>query len=37
MGVEPDVEVEFDSEAYKKDGTDNQLEKALELVRDQIG
>ena len=29
-GIEPDVEVEFDGETYYADGTDNQLEAALE-------
>lgn len=33
VGIEPDVEIEFDAEAYQKDKTDNQLEKALELLR----
>lgn len=32
-GITPDVEVEFDSDAYLKDGTDNQLEKAQEVVQ----
>jgi carboxyl-terminal processing protease len=32
VGIEPDVTVEFDSEAYDKDETDNQLEKAKEIV-----
>lgn len=31
IGVEPDVEVAFDAELYK-DGTDNQLEKAKEVL-----
>lgn len=34
IGIEPDVEVEFDSEAYKKDETDNQLNKALEILKE---
>lgn len=32
VGIEPDVEVELDIDAYKKDGTDNQLNKALEIL-----
>ena len=32
-GIKPDVEIDFDEEAYKKDKTDNQLEKALEILR----
>lgn len=31
-GIMPDYEIKFDSESYKTDGTDNQLEKAKELV-----
>jgi carboxyl-terminal processing protease len=31
IGIEPDVEVEFDSDLYKE-GTDNQLEKAKEVL-----
>ncbi|MBQ9551064.1 MAG: S41 family peptidase [Lachnospiraceae bacterium] len=31
-GIEPDVVVELDVDAYKKDGKDNQLDKALELI-----
>lgn len=32
VGIEPDVELEFDSEAYEKDKTDNQLDKAMEIL-----
>ncbi len=32
-GIEPDIEVEFDSEAYKADKTDNQLNAALEQIQ----
>lgn len=35
IGVEPDVEVQFDAELYKN-GTDNQLEKAKEVLNDMI-
>ena len=36
VGIEPDVEEEFDWEEYEKSETDNQLEKAIEVVKDQI-
>lgn len=32
IGIEPDVEVEYDADAYAKDKTDNQLEKAVEVM-----
>jgi len=32
-GITPDVEVKFDTEAYKKNGADNQLAKALEIIK----
>lgn len=32
IGIEPDVELEFDGDAYEKDETDNQLNKALEML-----
>jgi carboxyl-terminal processing protease len=35
IGIEPDVEVEFDADAYK-DGVDNQLEKAKEVLAEMI-
>jgi carboxyl-terminal processing protease len=35
-GIEPDVKCEFDSDAYYKDQTDNQLEKAIEVVKSKI-
>ncbi len=31
-GIEPDIELEFDAEAYEKDGTDNQANKAIEIL-----
>jgi len=34
--LEPDVEVKFDADAYKKDLTDNQLEKAKEVLLELI-
>ena len=33
-GITPDEVLEFDSDAYAKDGTDNQLDRALEIIRD---
>ncbi len=32
IGIEPDIEVEFDSDAYAEDKTDNQLDKAIEVM-----
>lgn len=34
IGIEPDIEVEWDPEAYKKDGTDVQLEAAKKYLKD---
>ncbi len=31
-GIEPDVFIELDVDAYKKDGSDNQLDKAIEII-----
>lgn len=31
-GIEPDIQVEFDAEAYEKDESDNQLQKAMEVL-----
>lgn len=33
IGIKPDVEVDFDYDAYEKDGTDNQLNKAIEVLK----
>ncbi len=33
-GITPDVEVELDTDAYLEDGTDNQLEKAIETLKE---
>lgn len=33
VGIEPDIVVEFDRDAYIEDRTDNQLEEALELLQ----
>ena len=35
VGITPDVEVPFDSEAYQN-GTDNQLEKAIEVLKEKM-
>ncbi len=35
VGIKPDVEVPFDAEAYAE-GTDNQLEEAVKLLREEI-
>ena len=34
IGIEPDVEVDFDSEAYAKDKTDTQLDKGIEVMKE---
>lgn len=36
VGIEPDIEVKFDSDRYKKDDYDNQLEKAIEVMKDKL-
>ncbi|MDE6743442.1 MAG: S41 family peptidase [Lachnospiraceae bacterium] len=33
IGIVPDIELEFDADAYKEDETDNQLERAIELLQ----
>ncbi|HOO27164.1 MAG TPA: S41 family peptidase [Lachnospiraceae bacterium] len=33
VGIEPDETLEFDSDAYEKDQTDNQLNRAIELLK----
>ncbi len=37
IGITPDVVLELDKKAYQEDSVDNQFEKALELVHEQIG
>ena len=37
IGIEPDVEVQLDVDAYTKDGTDNQLDKAIDVLREKMG
>lgn len=36
VGIAPDVEVPFDAELYLEDKTDNQLEKAIEIITEEI-
>ncbi len=36
IGIEPDVEVEYDPDAYAEDKTDTQLNKALEVMKDML-
>ena len=36
IGIEPDIVVEFDSEAYREDGTDNQLDEAVKTIREMM-
>lgn len=36
IGIEPDVEVEYDADAYAEDKTDNQLDKAVEVMKDML-
>lgn len=36
VGIAPDVEVEFDAELYLENETDNQLEKAIEVISEEI-
>ena len=36
-GIEPDIEVKFDSEAYKKDKSDNQLDEAIKELEKKLG
>jgi len=37
VGIEPDVEIELDKEAYLKDKTDNQKNKAIEVMKGLLG
>lgn len=36
IGIVPDEELEFDRDAYLEDGTDNQLERAKEIIQKKI-
>jgi carboxyl-terminal processing protease len=35
-GIEPDVEVELDADKYLEDGTDTQLDKAVEVMKEEM-
>lgn len=35
-GIEPDIEVEFDADAYYDEGIDNQLQEAISFVKEKI-
>lgn len=37
IGIVPDEELELDVDAYLEDGTDNQMDRAKEILRSQIG
>lgn len=36
VGITPDVEIALDNEKYNKDGTDNQLNKAVEIIKEEL-
>lgn len=36
IGIEPDVVCDFDAKAYYEDGVDNQLNKAIEVIKSKI-
>lgn len=36
VGIVPDVELEFDADAYEEDQTDNQLDRAVELLQQKL-
>jgi carboxyl-terminal processing protease len=36
VGIKPDVEVDYDAEAYAKDKTDTQLQKGIEVMKELI-
>ena len=36
VGIKPDVEVDYDAEAYSKDKTDTQLQKGIEVMKELI-
>lgn len=37
VGIEPDIELEYDYEASESEGKDNQVEKAIEILEGKIG
>lgn len=36
IGIEPDIEVKLDTEKYKEDGTDNQLDYAVDYLKGEL-
>ncbi|MBQ7564422.1 MAG: S41 family peptidase [Lachnospiraceae bacterium] len=36
VGIQPDIEVEWDADKYKEDGTDNQLEEAVKYLTKEL-
>ena len=36
IGIEPDIEVEWDYDKYKNEGIDNQLEAAKDYLKEEI-
>ena len=36
VGIKPDVEIELDTDLYSEDGTDTQLETAIEIVKGEM-
>lgn len=36
VGITPDVEIALDSQKYNEDGTDNQLNKAIEIIKKEL-
>lgn len=36
VGIEPDIELEYDYDANEADGSDNQVEKAIEILNEEI-
>ena len=36
VGIVPDEELQFDGEAYRADGTDNQLDRAMEILQEKM-
>ena len=36
VGIVPDEELPFDADKYREDGTDNQLDRAIELIGEKI-
>ena len=36
VGITPDIELEFDADAYLEDKTDNQLDRAVQVLEEQL-